>query len=34
VRHAYVLTMVNAFVLLDYPWHDVPDDATFRALMP
>jgi hypothetical protein len=34
VHHAYVLTMVNAFVLLDYPWHDVPDDATFRALMP
>ena len=34
VRHAYVLTMVNAFVLLDYPWHDVPDDASFRALMP
>jgi hypothetical protein len=29
-----VLTMVNAYVLLDYPWHDVPDAAAFRALMP
>jgi hypothetical protein len=33
VRHAYVLTMVNAHVLLDHDLLPVPDEARFRALV-
>ncbi len=31
--HAYVLTMVNLHVLLDYPLRDIPDLASFLALV-
>jgi hypothetical protein len=33
LRHSYVLTMVNAHVLLNYPLLDVPDESKFRALV-
>jgi predicted acylesterase/phospholipase RssA len=33
VRHAYVLTMVNSHVLLDYPLLAIPDDAQFQDLV-
>jgi predicted acylesterase/phospholipase RssA len=33
LRHAYVLTMVNAHVLLDYPLLDVPGAARFEEII-
>jgi len=33
LRHAYALTMADAVVLLDYPLIDVPELATFHALV-
>lgn len=33
MRHAYVLTMVNCHVLLEYPLRAVPDDTWFRDLI-
>ena len=32
IRHAYILTMVNSHVLLDYPLISIPDDK-FRSLI-
>jgi predicted acylesterase/phospholipase RssA len=33
MRHAYVLTMANSVVLLDFPLLDVPDVAFFRRMV-
>jgi hypothetical protein len=33
IRHAYVLTMVNSHVLLDYPLHQIPAPARFAGLV-
>ena len=32
MRHAYVLTMANAHVLLDYPLLPIPEIASFEEL--
>jgi len=33
IRHAYVLTMVNSHVLLDYPLHQIPAPDRFAGLV-
>jgi hypothetical protein len=33
LRHGYVLAMANLHVILGYPWLEVPDRASFEAMV-